>query len=327
MSTTDKSGVVHISKQGPPSVLGYTSEVVGNPGNNQVLVQQKSIALNFVDVMFRNGTFPLNQFPATIGVEAAGVVEAVGSGVNKWAAGDRVGYYFSLGAYAEKRLINQDQLIKLPDDISFDQAASLLAKGLTARMLVKQAYPVQPGDVVLVHAAAGGVGSLVSRWAKSLGATVIGTVGSASKKSLAESQGLDLVIALDAENLAEQVNSITKGTSVDAVFDGVGKATFSKSLPLVKRNGNIVLYGTASGSPEIDAGYLAAENIRLTRPSLGQYLPDKQSLDFAVGELFEAVRTGVFGKIKPTIYPLSEVSKAHQDLEASRTTGSVVLHP
>jgi NADPH2:quinone reductase len=327
MSITDKSGVVHISRQGSPSVLEYTSEVVGNPGNNQVLVQQKSIALNFVDVMFRNGTFPLNQFPATIGVEAAGVVEAVGPGTNQWAAGDRVGYYFSLGAYAEKRLINQDQLIKLPDDISFDQAASLMAKGLTARMLVKQAYPVQPGDVILVHAAAGGVGSLVSRWAKSLGATVIGTVGSASKKALAESQGLDLVIALDSENLAEQVHSITNGRGVDAVFDGVGKATFSKSLPLVKRNGNIVLYGTASGSPEIDAEYLAAENIKLTRPSLGQYLPDKQSVDLAVNELFEAVRTGVFGKIEPTIYPLSEVSKAHQDLEASRTTGSVVLHP
>ncbi|MCF0064637.1 quinone oxidoreductase [Dyadobacter chenwenxiniae] len=327
MNATDKSGVVQISKQGPPSVLEYTNEIVGNPGNNQVLIRQKAIALNFVDVMFRNGTFPLNHFPATIGVEAAGVVEAVGTGANEWNVGDRVGYYFALGAYAEKRLINKDQLIKLPDDISFDQAASLMAKGLTARMLVKQAYAVQPGDVVLVHAAAGGVGSLVSRWAKSLGAVVIGTVGNASKKALAESQGIDLVIALDSQDLAEQVGSITNGLGVDAVFDGVGKATFSKSAPLVKRNGHIVLYGNASGSPHIDADFLASKNISLIRPSVGEYLPDKHSLDFAVGELFEAVRTGVFGDIKPTIYSLSEVFRAHDDLEATRTTGSVILHP
>jgi len=327
MNATEKSGVVHISKQGPPSVLEYTSEIVGDPGKNQVLVRHKAIALNFVDVLFRNGTFPLNHFPATIGVEAAGVVEAVGTASNEWTVGDRVGYYFTIGAYVEKRLINKDQLIKLPEDISFDEAASLMAKGLTAGMLVKQAYPVKPGDVILVHAAAGGVGSLVSRWAKSLGAMVIGTVGNISKKMLAESQGTDFVISLDSEDIAEQVSSITKGMGVDAVFDGVGKATFSKSAPLVKRNGNIILYGTASGAPQIDADYLASKDITLIRPSLGQYLPDRYSLDSAVSELFEAFRTGVFGEINPTIYPLSEVSKAHQDLEASRTTGSVILHP
>ncbi|MCE7065116.1 quinone oxidoreductase [Dyadobacter sp. CY326] len=327
MSETDKSGVVRISKQGPPSVLEYTSEMVGNPGINQVLIRHKAIALNFVDVLFRNGSFPLNQFPATIGVEASGVVEAVGAGANEWAVGDRVGYYFALGAYAEKRLINKDLLIKLPQDISFDQAASLMAKGLTARMLVKQAYPVQPGDIILVHAAAGGVGSLVSKWAKSLGATVIGTVGNATKKALAEGQGTDFVIALDAEDIADRVNSITNGSGVDAVFDGVGKATFSKSAPLVKQNGTIVLYGNASGSPQIDSDYLASKEIKLIQPSLGQFLPDRHSLDAAVAELFEAFRNGVLGEIEPTIYPLSEVSKAHQDLEASRTTGSVVLHP
>lgn len=327
MSTTDQSGVIRINRQGPPSVLEYTSETVGKPANNQVLIRHSAIALNFVDVMFRNGTFPLNHLPATIGVEAAGIVEAVGSEANEWAVGDRVGYYFSLGAYSEKRLINKNELIRLPQDISFDQAASLMAKGLTTRMLVKQAYAVQPGDVVLVHAAAGGVGSLVSRWAKSLGATVIGTVGSASKKALAESQGIDLVIALDSENIAEQVNAMTNGMGVDAVFDGVGKATFGKSVALVKQNGHIVLYGTASGSPQIDADFLASRNISLVQPSVGQYLPDKQSLDLAVGELFEAVRTGVLGEINPTIYPLSEVSRAHDDLEASRTTGSVIFHP
>ncbi|QRQ99812.1 quinone oxidoreductase family protein [Dyadobacter sandarakinus] len=327
MEASEKSGVVHISKQGPPSVLEYTNEFVGTPGNNQVLIRQHAIALNFVDVMFRNGSFPLKQFPATIGVEAAGVVEAVGPHAGEWALGDRVGYYFSLGAYAERRLIHKDELIRLPQDISFDQAAALMAKGLTARMLVKQAYPVQAGDVVLVHAAVGGVGSLVSRWAKSLGATVIGTVGNASKKVLAESQGTDLVIALDSENIAEQVHAFTHGTGVHAVFDGVGKATFSKSAPLVKSSGSIVLYGNASGSPKIDTDFLASRNISLVRPSLGQYLPDKQHVNVAVDELFEAVRTGILGDIKPAIYALSEVSRAHDDLEASRTTGSVVLRP
>lgn len=327
MKTTQVNSIVRLTRQGPPSVLENTTEQIGLPKPHEVLIRHEAIALNFVDVLFRNGSFPLRQLPAIIGVEAAGVIESVGSEVTGWAVGDRVGYYFSLGAYAKRRLIDPRQLVKLPDDITFDQAASLLAKGLTARMLVKQAYPVQAGDIVLVHAAAGGVGSLISRWAKSLGATVIGTVGSEAKKAIVEPYGLDLVVALDKEDLAEKIHAFTDGRDVDAVFDGVGKATFGKSAALTKSGGTIVLYGSASGTPEIDNTLLNARQIKFLQPSLGQYLPDPATVNFATAELFDAFRSGMLGKVTPTIYPLSEVSQAHLDLEASRTTGSVIFRP
>lgn len=327
MNTPKETGVIRISKQGSPSVLVYTTEVVEEPGNGEVLLSQKAIAVNFVDVLFRNGSFPLRQFPVTIGVEGAGVIEAVGSGVTDLKVGDRVGYYFSLGSYAEKRLVNAGELIKIPEDVSFDQAASLMAKGLTARMLVKQAYAVQPGNIILVHAAAGGVGSLVSKWAKALGAQVIGTVGNASKRQRVLNAGIDHVIALDTEDMEEAINKITGGQGVHAVYDGVGKATFEKSVKLIKSGGTVVLYGTASGSPQIDQAFLNAKQIKLLRPSLGQYLPDQRSLDTASEELFEALRGGLLGKVEPTVYSLSDVAKAHEDLESSLTTGSVILHP
>lgn len=327
MKTTEQSGVVLLRKQGPPSVLEYTRETINRPERKEVLIRQEAIALNFVDVLFRNGSFPLNRFPATIGVEAAGVVEAVGNEVSQYTEGDRVAYYFSLGAYAGRRLISEDELIKLPDDVSFDEAASLLAKGLTARMLIKQAYRVQPGDVVLVHAAAGGVGTLVSRWAKALGATVIATVGNSSKKAIAMNSGADLVIALDSEDMGSLVRSFTNNQGVQTVFDGVGKATYNQSAGLVKESGTIVLYGTSSGAPSIDTAFLASKKITLLRPALGQYLPDDESVTIATRDLFEALRAGVLGKIKTTVYPLAEAGKAHNDLESGRTTGSIIFHP
>lgn len=327
MKTTKETGVIRIKRQGPPSVLEYTTEIVGEPGNGEVLMRQEAIALNFVDVLFRNGSFPLNQFPATIGIEGAGVIETVGENAGHLKAGDRVAYYFSQGAYAQRRLINARHLIKLPDNISFNQAASLMAKGLTARMLIKQAYAVQPGDVVLVHAAAGGVGSLVSRWAKALGAKVIGTVGNSSKKEWVLRAGIDHVIALDKEDLEESVNLITGKQGIHAVFDGVGKATFGESVKLIKNGGTVVLYGAASGAPYVDQNILASQQIKLVRPALGQYLPDQQSINVASQELFEALQTGILGEIEPTVYALSDVAKAHQDLESSLTTGSVILRP
>jgi NADPH2:quinone reductase len=327
MKTQTDSGVLVIKKQGPPSVLQYVKQNIAHPENKEVLIRHEAIALNFVDVLFRNGSFPLGHLPATIGVEAAGIVEAVGSEVRNFVKGDRVAYYFSLGAYAEWRLINEEELIKLPDDITFDEAASSLAKGLTARMLVKQAYPVQPGDVVLVHAAAGGVGSLVSKWAKALGAIVIATVGSSAKKAIALNHGVDLAIALDSEDMGNAVRSFTNNKGVQAVFDGVGKATYSQSAQLVKEGGTIILYGAASGNPSIDHALLAAKKIKLLQPSLGQYLPDKQSVTIATNELFHAIRNGVLGKFTPTVYLLPEASKAHEDLESGRTTGSIIFHP
>jgi NADPH2:quinone reductase len=327
METTTNNGIVSINKQGAPSELRYITETLGGAGDHEVLIRQEAVALNFVDVLFRNGSFPLDHFPATIGVEAAGVVEAVGTGIEDFAPGDRVAYYFAPGAYAERRLISPNHLIKLPDDVSSDQAASLLAKGLTARMLVKEAYVIKPGDVVLVHAAAGGVGSLVSRWAKALGATVIGTVGNTSKKALALRAGLDYVIALDTENMIEEVTRYTNNQGVDGVFDGVGKATFGSSAQLVKKGATIVLYGTASGEPQIDPVYLKSKSIHLIRPALAQYLPDSQTIERASGELFQALRDGIFGEVKPKIYPLKEAAKAHQDLESGQTTGSIIFHP
>lgn len=327
MNTLTQSGVVRISRQGPPSVLEFTTEQVALPVANEVLVKQEAIAVNFVDVLFRNGSFSLPQLPATIGVEAAGVVEAAGEGAADWQVGDRVAYFFSPGAYAEKRLVNGKNLVKLPDDISFDVAASLLAKGLTARMLVKDAYAVQPGDVVLVHAAAGGVGSLVSRWAKALGATVIGTVGNAAKKARAAALGIDAVLALDQEDMVMGVNAFTGGKGVQAVFDGVGKATFGSSVELLKQGGTVVLYGAASGEPEIDAALLASRQIQLLRPALMQYLPGKQQVNAAIDELFGAFRSGVLGKAEATAYPLAQAAKAHLDLESGHTTGSLILRP
>ena len=327
MKTIKQNNVVSISRQGPPSVLEYTKTTIGDPKGNEVLIRQEAIAVNFVDVLFRNGSFPLTDFPAIIGVEAAAVVEAVGSGIKNLAAGDRVAYYFSPGSYARLRFISENDLVKLPNYISFDTAASLMAKGLTARMLVKQAYAVKPGDFILVHAAAGGVGSLVSKWAKALGAKVIGTVGNSSKKAFLLNQGIDHVIDLDSENMDKEVRSLTNNQGVQAIFDGVGKATFNKSVELLRNGGTAVLYGTASGEPQINSAYLSSKQIRLVRPSLNQYLPDQKSINMATGELFDAFRTGILGEIKPTVYALADVSKAHQDLESGQTTGSIILHP
>jgi NADPH2:quinone reductase len=327
MNTTEETNVIRINRQGPPSVLEYATASVRQPQGSEVVIEQKAIAVNFVDVLFRNGSFPLNQFPATIGVEAAGVVTAVGEGVQHFRPGDRVAYYFSLGAYAGSRVINENELVKLPEDISFDTAASLMAKGLTARMLVRQAYPVKKGDVVLVHAAAGGVGSLVSRWAKALGATVVAAVGTASKKSLVLDSGFEHVVALDTEDLISRINDITGEQGVDAVLDGVGKATFSTSVEILKNGGTYVLFGTASGEPQIDRDHLASRQIKLSRPSVGQYLPDRQAVDAATGELFQALRTGILGDIKTSIYSLKDAAAAHQDLESGKTTGSIILHP
>lgn len=322
-----ESGVVRITRQGPPSVLEFTTEIVGQPSYGQVLVRQKSIGLNYVDTMFRSGIFPISTLPATIGVEAAGVVEAIGPQVEGFAIGDHVAYFFSLGAYAEMRLINAQEIVKIPADVSFDHAASLMAKGLTARMLITQAYRVKEGDTVLVHAAAGGVGSFVSALARSKGATVIGTAGNALKKEIALKAGLDHVIATDTEDFPSVVNSVTNGKGVNVVYDGVGLSTFERSVGLIKPGGSIILYGTSSGMPQIDQLALQRLGIQFLRPSLGNYLPDRSSFELATAEIFSALRAGVFGDLQPTSYPLADAEKAHADLEARKTTGPVVFHP
>jgi len=327
MNKNNESGVVRIRRQGPPAVLEFMTEIVGQPAGHQVLIRQESIGLNYVDTMFRSGIFPLHVLPATIGVEAAGVVEAIGQQVQGFKVGDHVAYHLSLGAYAERRLINAHEIVKIPSDISFDHAASLMAKGLTARMLVKQAYAVRKGDIVLVHAAAGGVGSFISALAKSQGATVIGIVGNNSKKEIALKSGLDHVIAADTAHFASAVQSITDGKGVNVVYDGVGLSTFEQSIGLIRSGGSIILYGTSSGVPQVDQSALQRLGIRYLRPNLGSYLPDHASLELATEEVFAALRAGIFGNLTPTVYSLADAEKAHADLEGRKTTGPVVFHP
>ncbi|MGV3601057.1 MAG: quinone oxidoreductase family protein [Dyadobacter fermentans] len=324
----NKSGIVKIYKQGAPSVLGYERETMTEPGPGQVRIRQEAIGLNFVDTYYRDGKFPVRSFPYTPGVEAAGIIEAVGPWVTEFHVGDRVGYHFIPGAYAESRVVSTQQLVHIPDAMSSEEAAALLVKGFTARMLVKEVHPVKPGDVVLVHAAAGGVGTLVTKWAKALGATVIGTTGSEEKKKVVLANGADYVFLAECREFVHSVLEITGGRGVDVVFDGVGKDTFAHSLELIGKGGKIVLYGSSSGQPEhIDHALLRERSIIMATPTLSAYIADRDALDAYAADTFEAFHNGIFGKLAITRYPLSMAGQAQADLEARKTIGSVILVP
>jgi NADPH2:quinone reductase len=325
MYTSQPIGVVQIEKPGPSNVLTYHTLALPQLGPGEVLLHQKAIGVNFVDVFFRNGTFPMEAYPAPVGLEAAGVIEAVGPGVTALAVGDRVAYHFLPGAYAEKRVLPASALFRLPADISFAQAASVMIKGLTAHMLLKQSHALQAGDVVLVHAMTGGVGTLLSSWARALGATVIGTVGSAAKKELAHRRGFAHVVNLQAEDFAATVRKVTHGEGLDAVYDSIGAATFQKSLELVKEGGSAVLYGWPSGMPVIDTKLIEQRKIHYVHPALNDYLGDQEKIATALTELFELVRNGTFEVQVPTVYTLADAATAHADLEARKTTGSIIL--
>ncbi|RKR80114.1 NADPH:quinone reductase-like Zn-dependent oxidoreductase [Mucilaginibacter gracilis] len=327
MKTNKSSAVVLVEQTGPPGVLKYQTIVLKEPGDGEVLIAQKSIGVNFVDVFFRNGTFPMDSYPAPIGSEAAGVIEAVGAGIKDFAIGDRVAYPFAIGAYAESRIIPATSLFKLPDDISFDQAAAVLVKGLTAHMLLNQSYRVKAGDIVLIHAMTGGVGTVLSAWARALGAIVIGTVGNAAKKELALQRGFEHVVDLQSENFAEVVNKVTKGNGLDAVYDGTGQATFQKSIELVKAGGSAILYGWPSGMPVINAEEMEQRKIQYVNPALYQYLENRERITLAVTGIFNLVREGILDVQKPTVYSLADAAKAHADLESRQTTGSIILKP
>ncbi|RZK31831.1 MAG: quinone oxidoreductase, partial [Hymenobacter sp.] len=292
-----------------------------------ITLRQHAIGVNFLDTFFRSGAFPLPAYPAPIGLEAAGVIEAVGAGVTDFAVGDRVAYHSSFGAYAERRVLPASDLLPLPADISFEQAASVLIKGLTAHMLLTQSHVVQAGQVVLIHAMTGGVGSLLSRWASTVGATVIGTVGSAAKKDLALHRGFEHVINLQAEDLTQQVQAFTQGQGVDVVYDSIGEATFSRSSALVKAGGSAVLYGWSSGMPVVDTELLAQRRVRYVHPALNHYLTDRERTAAALAEVFDQVRYGLLAGQEPTVYALAEAATAHADLEARKTTGSLILRP
>ncbi|MGX1507887.1 UNVERIFIED_CONTAM: NADPH2:quinone reductase [Streptomyces graminofaciens] len=318
---------VRFSETGGPDVLTWEEVTVGGPGPGEVRIRHVAVGLNFADTYFRTGLYPV-RLPDGIGVEASGVVEAVGEGVTHVAEGDRVTYTGSpLGAYSTERVMPASHLIKLPDEISCETAAAMTMRGLTASYLLRRIHPLKAGDTVLLHAAAGGVGLIVSQWARLLGINVIGTVSSEEKAEVARAHGCEHIVYYRRENVAERVRELTDGAGVPVVFDSVGKDTFAGSLASLRRRGLLVCFGTASGPvPPIDAMQLAVSgSLFVTRPALADYIADPAERDALAGELFGHVAAG---RIKIEInqrYSLEDAAQAHRDLEAGRTTGSSVF--
>lgn len=320
---------IRIHEPGGPEVLKYEDVDVPAPGPGEVLLQQKACGLNYIDVYHRMGAYPL-EYPATIGMEGMGVVEAVGEGVDALKPGDRVAYAdLPPGAYAEARLMPWHRLVKLPDAIDDQTAAAMMLQGMTVEYLVQRTFKVSKGDTVLFHAAAGGVGLIACQWLSQIGATVIGTVGSEEKAELAKAHGCHHTINYRSENFVERVKELTDGKGVPVVYDSVGKDTFDGSLDCLRPRGMMVLFGAASGPvPPLDPQVLAKKGcLYLTRPSLMVYNKERAELEASAGALFDMVTSG---KVKIEVnqtYPLSETAQAHRDLEGRKTTGSTVLLP
>lgn len=320
---------IRIHETGGPEVLKREKFDPGKPGKGQALVRQMAVGLNFIDVYHRTGLYPLSGLPAVPGMEGAGVVEAVGKGVTEVEKGDRVAYAGVPGAYAEVRRIPAHRLVKLPDDIDFKTAAAMMLRGMTARYLLHCCYEAKEGDTVLIHAAAGGVGSICTQWAKHLGVRVIGAVGSDEKAEIARENGCDHTINYEKEDFAGRVKDITEGLGVDAVYDAVGLSTFMKSLDCLKAMGMMVSFGQASGKVEpFDITILAAKgSLFLTRPSLMDYTRKRDDLIAHADDLFEVVAEGAV-KIKiGQTFNLAQAADAHRALEGRKTIGSTVLLP
>mgnify|MGYP001551585614 CR=1 FL=1 len=321
--------VIRFSEIGGPEVLRCEEVDVGEPGPGQVRLKHGAVALNFADTYFRSGLYPA-PLPAGIGSEACGTVTAVGAGVTNVKVGDRVTYtgaHNTLGAYSTERLIDAAPLIHLPDAIDFETAAAITMRGLTAAYLMRRIWPFKKGDTILLHAAAGGVGLLVSQWAKMDGLTVIGTVSSDAKAEVAKAHGCDYTINYSHEDVAARVREITGGVGVNAVFDSVGKDTFEGSINSLKRRGLMVCLGTASGAvPPFNPAMLAMKgSLFLTRPASADYIADPAERNALAGELFEHVAAG---RIKVDIskrYELSDAIQAHRDIEARKIIGSAIF--
>jgi len=320
---------IRIHQAGGPDVLCWEAVTVTAPAAGEAMVRQHAVGLNFIDVYHRTGLYSL-PLPSGIGLEGAGVVAAIGEGVSEVKVGDRVAYAGGpIGAYAEVRNIPAHRLLKLPESISFNTAAAMMLQGLTAAYLLRKTYCVQPGDVVLIHAAAGGVGLIACQWAKALGATVIGTVGSAAKGELAKAHGCDHVINYSTENFTQRVRDITRGEGVPVVYDGVGKDTFMGSLDCLCPLGMMVSFGNASGPvPPLDLILLSQKgSLFITRPTIMSYTAKRSDLEALGAELFEMVGSGQVRIEVNQTYPLAEAAQAHRDLEARKTTGSTILLP
>jgi NADPH:quinone reductase len=327
-----KGGVmkaIRIEKTGGPEVMQLVDVDLPPPGPGEVRIRHTAIGLNFIDTYHRGGLYPL-QFPSGLGLEAAGVVEAVGESVTHLKEGDRVAYGSGpIGAYSQARNAPANRVSKLPDEIPDETAAAMMLKGMTVRYLLRQTHKVAPGETILIHAAAGGVGLIACQWAKALGATVIGTAGSEEKAALARAHGCDHVILYAQEDVPARVRELTGGKGVPVVYDGVGKDTLMVSLDSLQPRGLLASFGNASGPVDkFDLGILAAKgSLYVTRPVLAHHVASDADLQANVSDLFEVVKSG---KVKIEVnqrYPLAEVVKAHRDLAARKTTGSTVLLP
>jgi len=320
---------IRMARTGGPEVLEYVEVEVGDPGPGEARVRNHAIGVNFIDVYFRTGLYPL-QLPSGLGQEGAGVVEAVGPGVTHVKPGDRVAYAARPnGSYSELRVMPAEILVRLPDAISFETGAAAMLQGLTVQYLLKQTYAVQPGDTILFHAAAGGVGLIACQWARALGVNLIGTVGSNEKAALAKAHGAAHVINYNTEDVVQRVLDITNGAKVPVVYDSVGKDTFARSLDCLRPRGLMVSFGNSSGPvPPFALSELASRgSLYITRPSLGNYASGRAELEAMAADLFQVIESG---QVKIEInqrFPLRDAGKAHIELEARRTTGKTILLP
>ena len=321
---------IRIHQTGGPEVMRWEGVEVGAPGPGEIRIRHEAVGLNYIDVYFRTGLYPAPSLPFSPGMEGAGVVEAVGEGVDSLVAGDRVAYAAPpVGAYAQVRLMPADKVVKVPDGIDSRQAAAMMLQGMTVEYLLRRTYPVRSGDTVLFHAAAGGVGLIACQWAKHLGATVIGTVGSDEKAELARAHGCDHPIVYTRESFTERVREITGGAGVPVVYDAVGRDTFEGSLDCLRPRGMLVSFGQSSGKIDpFDVGILSARgSLYVTRPTLMTYTASRAELESSAQALFDVVGSGAVRVTVNQTFPLGEAASAHRALESRQTTGSTVLLP
>lgn len=320
---------IRVHKYGEPDTLVWEEIEVGDPGPGQIRIKQTAVGLNFIDVYVRTGLYPQDALPFVPGMEGVGIVTAVGEGVRDLKVGRRVAYAGPIGAYAEERVIAADRVVRIPEGVSDETAAAIMLKGMTAQYLLRRTYKVGPETTLLFHAAAGGVGMIACQWAKALGATVIGTVGSAGKALIARSHGCTHVINYREEDVVEKVKKYTKGEGVDVVYDSIGKDTFPMSLDCLKHRGMWVSFGQASGPvPEFRINLLAQKgSLFATRPALGDYIATRKELVSTANDLFGVVtKDKVRIEINQT-YALEDAQRAHKDLEDRLTAGSTLLIP
>jgi NADPH2:quinone reductase len=317
---------IRVHETGGPEVLTWEAVEVGDPGPGQVRLRQEAAGLNYIDIYHRTGLYP-QPLPFIPGVEGAGIVDAIGDGVTSLKLGDRAAYAGPIGGYAEQRLIAADKLVKLPDAISTEQAGAMMLQGMTAHMLLRSVHRVQAGETILIHAAAGGVGLIVCQWAKALGATVIGTVGSDEKAELVRSHGCDHPIVYTRQDFVSEVARITGGAKLPVVYDSIGRDTFMRSLDCLAPRGMMVSFGNASGPVDpFPPGILAQKgSLFLTRPTLYNYTATRAELETAASELFEVVANGSVKIEVKQRFALKDAAEAHRQLEARKTTGSTVL--